>query len=784
MERILARGVVQGVGFRPTVARVARARGLSGWVRNTAEGVEIVWSGPSAQREAAWAALRAALPDEAQVAAWERGASAECPTEGFEIRASPLTPPARAPRLTPDFALCPECAAEVLDPASRRHRYPFTACTRCGPRASVVTGLPYDRERTTLAAFPLCAACAAEYADPADRRFHAQATCCPACGPRAWLERGDGQPADLAGLDALDAADAVGRLLLRGELVALQGLGGFQLCCDATDSAAVARLRERKRRPSKPLALMARDLEVIRRYAEVSPAEAELLTSAAAPIVLLRARPGAEPPLSSLVAPEVAEVGFMLPSTPLHLLALGPLARPIVCTSGNPSEEPPCLRPEEARARLGRSGIADWLLLHDRPIAARSDDSLARVTAGAARILRRARGYAPAALPLPPGCAAAPPILALGGHLKSTLGCAAEGALTLSSHQGDLGEPLSGDSWEAALERLSRLLAHRPAAVAVDLHPEYRSHQVGVALAQERSLPLIAVQHHHAHVAACLAEHGRPLDAPPVLGIALDGLGLGEGGELWGGELLLADYRASERLGRLRPAPLLGGERAAREPWRNLYAQLRAVFSPEELAAELSELSSLRAILTHAQPGFLERVLANPQLSPPASSCGRLFDAVAAALGIHPERIHDEGQAARALEAAIQPADRGETRAVGGYRFALGEGELPCLDPAPLWRPLLADLRAGVRVGKIAARFHVGLAEGLVALTLRLRERGARFDAVALSGGCFQNATLLELLSERLAAEGFEVLAPGRVPCHDGGLALGQAAVAAARLLG
>jgi hydrogenase maturation protein HypF len=756
--RVRVRGVVQGVGFRPAVWQAATALGLDGDVRNDAEGVLIHASGPPRAVQALVARLRAAPPPLARVAAIEVSVWAGAPgARGFAILGSGAG--AARTAAAPDAATCDACAAEIADPSARRHRYPFTTCTQCGPRFTILESLPFDRACTTMARFPICTACAAEYASPADRRFHAEAIACPACGPRLRF-------GTLEGEDALEAAIA---LIAGGGILAVKGIGGYQLACEATNAAAVAMLRARKRRPTKPLALMARDLGAVRALCHVSAAEATLLASPEAPIVLLRALRVPEG-----VAPGLGTLGVMLPTTPLHHLLLAPFASALVMTSGNLSDAPP--ETDDAAARTRLAGIADGFLAHDRPIASRIDDSVARVLGGRTRLLRRARGYAPAPMALPPGFASAPPILATGGQQKATFCLLRENEAILSHHIGDLDEAATSDDFAAAVDHYAGLFRHRPAHVAVDLHPGYRSAALGREIAARHGARLYRVQHHHAHVASCLAENGVPRDAPPVLGVALDGLGLGEDGALWGSELLLCDYRIARRVGTLLPAALPGGDAAAREPWRNLFAQLDRAFGWPEVVARHGGLPIV-ARLGGKPVASLAAMIGQGVNAPPASSCGRVFDAVAAALGIGFDCVGHEGEAAMRLEAIAARRDGAVP-----YPFAIDRlGDIPALDPAPMWAALLADLARGTAPGLIASRFHRGLAAAIVKLGLAVAPQAA---SVALSGGCLQNALLHRLLAAGFRARGRRVLTHARVPANDGGLAFGQAAIVAARLAG
>lgn len=762
-ETIRVRGQVQGVGFRPFVWRLARTHGLAGEVSNDAEGVLIHAEG--AALDAFAAALVTEAPPLARIDAVERAPAEPRGAEIFAIAAT-TGGPART-RVTPDAAVCAACRAEIADPAARRHRYPFANCTDCGPRFSIVEAVPYDRAATTMRGFAMCAACRAEYEDPADRRFHAQPIACPACGPRARLVAGDAEARIEAGGDPVEAA---ARLIREGAIVAVKALGGFHLACDATRETAVARLRLRKRRPGKPFALMAPDLATIRRYAAVSDDEAALLAGPAAPVVLLAAdgttiAPPIAPPIAPSVAPGQASLGWMLPMTPLHHLLATAVGRPMVMTSGNRAGEPQAIDDAEARATLG--AIADAFLIHDRPIARRLDDSVARVVRHAPRVIRRARGYAPATLPLPPGFEAAPPVLAFGGQFKAALCLTREGQALLTHHLGDLDEPMTADAFARAEADYAALLDHEPAVVACDLHPGYRASLAAEARADALGVPLERVQHHHAHVASAMAEAGWGAGDGPVVGIVLDGLGLGPDGTVWGGEILLADYRGFERLAHLAPVALPGGDAAAREPWRNLLAHLDA--------AGLGEVAD--RWLAGRPRNALRAAVAKGLNAPLSSSAGRLFDAVAAGVGLAPERQSYEGEAAMLLEAAAVRADAEAGGETGAYPFAVAGA---VISPAPMWRALVADLDAGAPAGVVAMRFHRGLAATLCTLACDLAaHRGAR--AVALSGGVFQNATLHGLCLDAL--DGMRVLDHAAVPANDGGLALGQAAVAAARQL-
>jgi hydrogenase maturation protein HypF len=783
-EMIHVRGLVQGVGFRPTVWRLARRYGLCGWVANDGDGVSIRLRGPTAAIGRFVDSLACEAPPLARIDRIERATSPPSADDTtFWIADSIATRPRTG--VVPDAATCAQCRAEVLDTRERRYRYPFTNCTHCGPRLSIIEGIPYDRQATTMRLFDLCPMCAGEYQRPDDRRFHAQPIACHACGPHAWLEHGNGNSFARDAIVSPDDIDAAATLLMRGQILAIKGIGGFQLACDATDPAAVARLRERKRRACKPLAMMVRDLEVARACCGITEPEAAVLNSAAAPIVItgVRAFGGI---VAENVAPGVGTFGVMLPNTPLHHLMLQRIDRPIVLTSGNLSDEPQCIDNEEARRTLG--GIADYFLLHDRDIARRVDDSIVRIIGDKPRIIRRARGYAPAPLTLPDGFADAPPVLAMGGELKGAFCLLRGGQAILSHHMGDLEHAKTFAEYTRSIDEYQTLFEHEPAIVAVDCHPEYLSTKLGHDLAGRQQLGVVEVQHHHAHIAACLAENGVAPDAGPVIGVALDGLGYGLDGTLWGGEFLLADYRDCQRLATFKPVAMPGGGQAIREPWRNSYAHLVAGIGWARFAKEYAE-TPLHRFLQAKPRVVLDGMIARGVNSPLASSCGRLFDAAAAAVGICRERADYEGQAAVEFEALVDArmlVDEDESLA---YPFAIARlpsSNLPYVEPRPMWQALLDDLIDDTPAPVIAARFHKGLAIVVTRMIDRLRQRhpnGEPVSTVALSGGVLQNRVLLEQLIGRLEALGLRVLSHALVPANDGGLALGQAVIAAARAL-
>jgi hydrogenase maturation protein HypF len=745
---------VQGVGFRPFVHRLAIRHDLSGWVRNEAGAVHVIAQGAPDDIEAFLAALPLELPPLARVDVVAVTETEPGPLEGFRVVASDVAPVGRLP-VSPDVAMCDSCEHELRDPENRRYRYPFITCTDCGPRFTVIDSMPYDRERSTMRAFAQCPECLREYEDPADRRYHSETNSCRACGPQLWLEvRGDG-----AGPRGDEAIAEAGRLLSAGRVLAVRGLGGFHLAVDAGNRDAVLRLRARKGREAKPLAVMVRSLAEAERLAFVSEAEAAVLTSRERPIVVLHKRPTA--PLAAELAPGLDSVGVMLSYTPLHELLLGAVSgRPLVMTSGNASEEPIATGNDEARLRLGH--IADAFLLHDREIVARYDDSLVRVVGDRAVFLRRSRGFAPMPLRLP--VPAREPLLAVGPHLKNTFTLAHGDDAFVSQHIGDLENLETLAHFEDALARFRSLFRIEPRWVVRDLHPGYLS----TRLAEESGLlELPAVQHHHAHIAAVLGEHGVTERA---LGLAFDGTGYGADGQVWGCEILEADLRGYRRLAHLRYAPLPGGDLAARAPWRALlgYASL-----------EDADGSWAGAALGRVPPQ--ELMMAQHQVrrrlnSPLASSMGRLFDAAAAVLGLRLESAY-EGQAAMELEAAA--GLRGAEPLPFPVRRA--DGALPILDPVPLLAALAVERGRGAPVDELAARFHETLARSTAALAAELcAERG--LHRVALGGGCFQNARLLRSVRRHLEHAGLEVLTPSALGPNDGAVSYGQAVVAAARM--
>ena len=756
-RQITVRGRVQGVGFRPFVWWLAREIGLTGCVRNAGTGVLIDAWGSAAALDAFFDRLKADAPPLAQVEdlAW-RPLDVSAPATDFRIAASDTGDVWT--QVAPDAATCKACLAEIRDPGNRRFRYPFTNCTNCGPRLSIVEGIPYDRAATSMRAFSMCDGCRREYEDPADRRFHAQPNACPACGPRLWLEDQNGK------IECEDPLEETARLIGKGAIVAIKGIGGFHLACDAMNAETVTELRRRKGRAAKPLAGMARNLDQIRRFCHLSAEEEALLASPAAPIVLLsngnaNALPG--------IAPDLGATGFMLPYSPLHHLLLDALDGPIVLTSANLSGTPQVTRNSDARSDL--AGLVDAWVFHDRGIVNRLDDSVARIVLGAPVIVRRGRGLAPGAIGLNHAFAEAPPTLALGAELKSTFCLLKGGHAIPSQHIGDLKNAETYTEYRAQIDRFRELFRFDPEVIAVDRHPDYLSSKLGTALSKEEGTRLVAVQHHHAHLASCLAEHEIAPDEDRTVGVILDGTGLGTDGTVWGGEILLGGYGDFVRKAHFAPVALPGGDRAVSEPWRNTLAHLLAAVGPD-WQTDL-EGTDLGRRLEARPVGLVTQMIERAVNSPPCSSAGRLFDAVAGALGVGFEAQSYEGQAAMALESIAQP----HSADAGSYPFDVsGDGVISF---QPLWTALSRDLNAGIETGVIAARFHNGLI-AVLAESASTVASDAGTSRVVLSGGVMQNRLLLEGLSRQLASRGLDVLVPRQVPANDGGISLGQAAVA------
>ncbi len=770
---IVVHGLVQGVGFRPFVYRLAQELALDGTVRNTAGRVEIRAAGSARGLDEFVRRLASDAPPRSRV----EGVTAQpaLPTivagSGFRVEES-IAGASSVRLFPPDIATCDACLAELADPADRRYRYPFINCTDCGPRATIIEELPYDRAQTSMRDFPLCGPCLAEYRDPGDRRFHAEPVACPDCGPQLAWRPTDAAAPTARGEDALQAAVAAIRA---GQVAAVKGLGGYHLACDATDQAAVIRLRDRKRRWAKPFAVMVRDLVAARALSHVTDEEARLMTTPARPIVLVAARADPEAPLAPGVCLGNLRIGIFLPYTPLHHLLLAALERPIVLTSGNLSDEPLAIDDVDAASRL--AGIADGFLVHDRRIRARYDDSVTRVVGTGANaresIVRRGRGYAPEPLPLPVPMPPGEVALAVGAELKHTFVLAVEGRANVAPHTGDLEDLGTHQAYEGNRLHLERLLAVEPTWVIHDLHPGYLSTQD--ALRRFPAERRIAVQHHHAHVASCAAEQGI---TRPFLGLAYDGLGMGDDGTFWGGELLLADLVSYRRLARFGRAPMPGGASAIKRPYRMALGYLfGAEGTPGPWEAAIAD-GLADAFLARLDPREVEVVrlqLARQLNAPIASSAGRLFDAVSSLLGLR-DVAEFEAQAAIDLETAADPAEPG----VLPWRIERVAG-MRVLDPRPMLLALLEALGAGVPAAALAARFQRTISEATRELVTDAR-RATGVDEVCLSGGVFQNAWLADTLLADLARDGSRVSINERVPVNDGGISYGQAAIGAARL--
>jgi hydrogenase maturation protein HypF len=754
-------GVVQGVGFRPFVYRLAQEEGLAGLIGNDTNGVTIEIEGAEEQIDRFMKRLREETPPLARIDSVAVRELATTGETGFRIVSSEVL--GRVSTGIPaDAATCGDCLRELLDPADRRYRYPFLNCTNCGPRFTITRRIPYDRPQTSMARFRMCAACQQEYDDPLNRRFHAQPNACWDCGPRVWLAGTDG--AEMACGDPL--AETVARLAA-GAIVAIKGIGGFHLSVDAANETAVMRLRERKHRYGKPLAAMVRDVEAARSVCVLTAEEEALLTSPARPIVLAARREGNG--IAAALAPGIPWLGIFLPYAPLqHLLFADGRLRALVMTSANLSEEPIAIDNDEARARLGR--IADVFLMHDREILQRCDDSVAAVVDGAPQLVRRARGYVPLGVELP---FEAPPLLAVGGHLKNVFALARGRRVYQSQHLGDLENVPGLEFFEESLAHLMRTFEIEPETVVHDLHPGYLSTGWAKEWAAERGLRLVGVQHHHAHVAGCMAEHGLEGEA---IGLALDGTGYGTDGRIWGGEVLLARLDRFERFAHLEYVPMPGGEKAIREPWRMALGALHAAGFD---VASREVMGLLGA--TEQEARVLRRIVERGVNAPLTSSLGRLFDAVAAV--VLQRRVVDyEAQAAIELEGVA--VDEAEDEA--GYVMDLLEADWAVREPArlsaaPLWRDLFDDLRNGVSKARIAARFHAGVVSGYVKAAVAARmETG--LAQVVMSGGCMHNRRLARLMRAKLEGEGFDVYQHRCVSPGDGGLSYGQAVVGAARL--
>ena len=755
-KRVFVRGVVQGVGFRPFVYNLAKSLGLAGWVLNSSSGVYVEVEGGEEALERFVERLVSSPPPLARIEEFSVTEAEPEQTTGFVIRES-VAREGEFVLVSPDVATCPECWRDFTDPANRRFAYPFTNCTNCGPRYTIIQDIPYDRPATTMSPFHMCPECQAEYDDPGDRRFHAQPNACPRCGPSLALAGRGPAAVKYPPGTSLEVIRALRRELREGKIVALKGLGGFHLACDATNDAAVRELRRRKRRSDKPFALMSRDVESVELYCEVDQAERALLSGIRRPIVILPRKPGSA--VSLEVAPGNRTLGVMLPYTPLHFLLFGdspdqpPEFTALVMTSGNISEEPIVTSNEEAAERLG--DIADRFAYHNRGIYMRTDDSVARVFEEKERLLRRSRGYVPTPIDLRFPMTE---LLAVGGELKNTFCLTTDRYAILSQHIGDLENYETLRFFEETLANLTRLYRVTPRAVAYDLHPGYLSSKYALGL----DLPRVGVQHHHAHVAACMAENGVH---DKVIGVSFDGTGYGTDGQIWGGEFLVADFAGFERRAHLRYVPLPGGDAAIRQPWRVALSYLHETFG-----ALPSDLPLFRQV-PEKHMVIVDKMLRSRTNTVMTSSCGRLYDAVASITGLRHE-VNFEGQAAIELEMAADPGVDGQY----GFEIARSSEALE-VDLRPAVAEIVRDVQRGRRTGEISARFHNTLAALIEDVCVRISADGG-LRRVALSGGTFQNFTLLRKTVPRLRRAGFEVLLHVQVPPNDGGLALGQAVIA------
>ena len=748
-RRIHITGIVQGVGFRPYVRLLAERLQLSGWVRNTSSGVDIEVEGTESALETFVEDLRKGGPPLAAIESYEVEDAGPWDHEGFQIIPSRREEGAFQP-VSPDISVCADCLEEMRNPADRRYRYPFINCTNCGPRFTIIRDIPYDRPNTTMASFQMCPDCAAEYSDPADRRFHAQPIACPACGPHVWIEDREGIAAE--GEEALAAART---MLADGTILAVKGLGGFHLACDASNPEAVSTLRRRKQREEKPFALMARDLETIERHVLMGEDDRRLLTSHECPVVLLERREDSG--IAIEVAPGLKRLGFMLPYTPLHHLLLEPgFPDILVMTSGNLSEEPIAYEDADARRRL--TEFSDALLFHNRPIHMRCDDPVVGQFRGDVYFFRRSRGYAPFPILLPFD---SPPLLAAGGEFKNSFCIARQKRAFVSHFIGEMDCLEAYRSFEEGVEHYQRLFRIDPEIIAYDLHPDYQATRYSLKRIRNDGLDGVGVQHHHAHIASCMADNELSGDAP-VIGVSFDGTGYGSDGAIWGGEFLVANYDRFERAAHLAYCPLPGGDAAIRSPYRTALSWLRKAgigwtddLPPVGLAGP-DELT------------LLDRQLETELNAPPTSSMGRLFDAASSLAGLR-HRIAYEAQAACEFEAAASLSEE------GAYSFDFGDD---MIDPTPLFHELVSDVRARTPIPEISARFHNGVAAMVARMCISLRDR-YDIEQVALSGGVWQNLLLLNRTVPLLENEGFYVYVHRRVPANDGGLALGQAVVAA-----
>lgn len=773
-EQIAIYGIVQGVGFRPTAYKIATQLHISGWVSNTSAGVSLlVWAEPCAIDQFL-ALLAQQLPPMARIDNIERTPviTPDNTPQNFEILESQSGEIITG--VTPDSATCPECLREINSPDTRRFGYAFSNCTQCGPRFSIVRHIPYDRANTTMLGFELCRECSSEYSDPTNRRYHAQPNACPNCGPKIWLEGSDGIKISSDNSEKIlqYAAD----FILQGKIVAIKGIGGFHLACDAKNAAAIATLRQRKIRYQKPFALMANSVAQICNYAQVSEAEATLLQSHQAPVVILQAPYNKLP---SSLAPETQTLGFMLPYSPLHHLIMQKIQSPIVLTSANLSDTPQVTQDQSARETL--QGIADYYLLHNREIANRVDDSVIRLIAGKPRFYRRARGYAPEPLVLPAGFECSDQLLAMGADLKNTFCLVNKGRAIVSQHIGDLENLATFNDYRHNIALYQKLYDVSFNRVVIDKHPGYHSSKVGEQLASVQNSTLHRVQHHHAHIAACMVEHALPRNTEAVLGVALDGLGYGDDGSFWGGEFLMADYQHTKRLGYLSPIAMLGGERAMHEPWRNTLAHLFANNQWQALCEKYSDNELLRW-LQQKPIDTLQTMSKRNINSPLTTSTGRLFDAVAAALNYCRSQQIYEGQAATQLEAAAMQTSHHKSQNTDEIKLweIVSTHEYFVLSFAKFWHYLFEAQNKRISTAAIAWQFHESLARGIATMAKQLCKTH-QLNTIVLSGGVIQNKLLLERLLRRLEDRELKILVPEIFPANDGGISLGQAVIALAQ---
>lgn len=770
-EAIRVNGIVQGVGFRPTVWKIAHQSDLVGYVWNDSEGVLIhVW-GRVENLSGFVTRLQQESPPLAQIdnihcSPLDEDMVAPCDFQIVVSQAGQVNT-----RVAPDAATCPDCLEEVLDPVNRRYRYPFTNCTHCGPRMSIIKSIPYDRTNTSMSSFQMCPQCQDEYDDPANRRFHAQPNACHQCGPKVWLEDPYGNLIDED--KDCDIIEATARLIRQGNIVAIKGIGGIHLACDAGNGDVVKRLRHRKHRYYKPFALMARDMVMIKQFAKVNKIEEQLLNNRAAPIVILRSIDDAQvvKRLSADLSPGQNTLGFMLPYTPLHHILLQNMTQPIVLTSANQSDEPQVISNEDSHQRLNE--IADYYLLHDRDIVNRLDDSVMRVIVEQSHLLRLARGYAPQTIALPDDFPVCSNILAMGGELKNTFSLLKNGKIILSQHIGDLENAATYQDYKHNLTLYRQLFEFTPSVIAIDMHPNYLSSQLGQQIAAMDNVKLVEVQHHHAHIASCMVEHGLAFKTKNVLGIALDGLGFGADKSIWGGEFFLVNYQQCERIASFQSTRMLGGTKAIHEPWRNTLAYLLNAFDWDKISETYAKLDIIRFLKT--KPIRNLKIMAEKGLnSPNASSAGRLFDAVAAALDICCEQVSFEGQAAIELESLA--SQDFESQAKQAYPFIFQDQKILW---APMWSALLEDLSNGIKTSIIAARFHHCVTQAVAQMALSLC-RQYNLQTIVLSGGVFQNRLLLESTSFLIREHNLRVISPIIVPMNDAGLSIGQTVIASA----